>query len=104
MYQLSGPKYGPALCWVTGWLNLLGQTASVSSSFFITAKLIGTIVLMSTGTAYCCDAPPGTPPVPFPANATGTPPAFDYPPPYMGDIGPGRILTNKQMYGVRPKP
>ena len=104
IYQLSGPIYGPALCWVTGWLNLLGQIASVSSTFFITAKIIGTIILLSTGTAYCCDAPPGLPPSPLPLNATDAPPAFDFPPPYMGEIGPGRILTNKQTYGKHKSP
>ena len=49
MYRLSGPKWGPLACWLTGWLNLLGQIASLASVNFTVANLISTIVLLSSG-------------------------------------------------------
>ena len=30
MHVLSGPVIGPGLCWVIGWLNLLGQVSTGS--------------------------------------------------------------------------
>ena len=47
MYKLSGPKWGPLACWMTGWLNLLGQIASLASVNFTVANLISTIVLLT---------------------------------------------------------
>ena len=47
MYKLSGPKWGPLACWMTGWLNLLGQIASLASVNFTVANLISTIVLLA---------------------------------------------------------
>ncbi|EFJ50420.1 amino acid carrier 3 [Volvox carteri f. nagariensis] len=51
IYQLVGPSYGPLICWVTGWLNLLGQIASLASTHYFMAYIISMIILLSTGTA-----------------------------------------------------
>ena len=48
MFRLAGPKWGPLWCWVSGWLNLLGQIASLTASAFLNADLIGTLISMAS--------------------------------------------------------
>ncbi|KAG2436300.1 hypothetical protein HXX76_006611 [Chlamydomonas incerta] len=50
-FQLLPPSVGPLVCWVTGWLNLLGQFASLASTHYFMAYIISTIALLATGTA-----------------------------------------------------
>ncbi len=49
MFELCGDSWGPLACWVTGWLNLLGQVASISSSQYLLANLIASLVDLGTG-------------------------------------------------------
>ncbi|KAF8069535.1 BAT1 [Scenedesmus sp. PABB004] len=55
-FRLAGPKVGPFACWITGWLNLLGQIASVSAVAFLCSGLIHTMASMAAtvngGTPY----------------------------------------------------
>jgi len=49
MHRLAGRKYGPWACWVTGWLNLLGQIAAVSAVSALLADLTSTMIYEATG-------------------------------------------------------
>ncbi len=44
-------RYVCARCGTPGWLNLLGQFASLASTHYFMAYIICTIVLLATGTA-----------------------------------------------------
>eukprot|EP00775_Hariotina_reticulata_P000773 gene773-1085_t len=46
-YRLSGPYGGPFACWLTGWLNLLGQIAAVSAVAFLLSELIITMACLT---------------------------------------------------------
>ncbi|KAI8472838.1 MAG: amino acid/polyamine transporter I [Monoraphidium minutum] len=48
-FRLAGRKFGPWACWVTGWLNLLGQIAAVSAVAALAAGLTATMITMATG-------------------------------------------------------
>ncbi|GLI62318.1 hypothetical protein VaNZ11_004926 [Volvox africanus] len=82
IYQLVEPSVAPVVCWVTGWLNLLGQIASLASTHYFMAYVISVIVLLSTGTA--------TPELP-----EGAIPDYDEMP-----KGPGWFPSNKQFMGI----
>ncbi|KAK9828789.1 hypothetical protein WJX72_002079 [[Myrmecia] bisecta] len=49
-FQL-GKHHGAIACWLTGWLNLLGQAAFVAGNEFSTVQLLSTMLLLGTGTA-----------------------------------------------------
>ncbi|KXZ54383.1 hypothetical protein GPECTOR_5g461 [Gonium pectorale] len=83
IYQLTGPSVGPLICWVTGWLNLLGQIASLASTHYFMAYIVSTIVLLSTGTA----TPQLDPEQPIPDD-------YDMP------AGPGWYPNHKQFFGI----
>ncbi|MEW5316728.1 MAG: hypothetical protein WDW38_008079 [Sanguina aurantia] len=52
IFTLIGPGFwGTFSCWVLGWLNLLGQIASLSAAHFEMATLISTMIMLNTGTA-----------------------------------------------------
>lgn len=80
IFQLSGPKWGPLVCWVNGWLNLLGQIASVASTHYFMAYILTSIALLCTGTAAL---PAGSPP-----------PDDDY------TLGPGWEPTINQFFAI----
>lgn len=48
-FRLAGRKFGPWACWVTGWLNLLGQIAAVSAVASLGSGLTATMITMATG-------------------------------------------------------
>ena len=97
------------------------QIASLSSTHYIMTNIISSIVLLSTGTAFCCNAPPpGAPlmppppgypqppwaPLPPGANFTmpfapPSPPGFPPPPPDYGfsasEPGPGYVFSMTQV-------
>lgn len=103
MYMLLGPKYGPPACWINGWLNLLGQIASLASTHYFTAQLLQTFILLSTGTAtpspsdYSPPPPPDAPGAPYAPGQDESSIVADYvavPP------GPGFVWTPKQTLGL----
>lgn len=49
MNRLAGKRFGAWACWVTGWLNLLGQIAAVSAVAALAAGLTATMITMATG-------------------------------------------------------
>ncbi|GBF99453.1 amino-acid permease [Raphidocelis subcapitata] len=49
MSKLAGKRVGPWACWVTGWLNLLGQIAAVSAVAALAADLTITMATMASG-------------------------------------------------------
>ena len=51
---LVKPSLGPVFAWVMGWTHLLGQCSALSSVLFTTAKLISTIILLGSGSGFCC--------------------------------------------------
>lgn len=50
--RLAPTKWVPAVSWVTGWLNLLGQVAGVASSEYGSAQILLAAVSMSTDFEY----------------------------------------------------
>lgn len=47
-FRLAGRTSGPFACWLTGWLNLLGQIAAVSAVAFLCSGLISTMASMAS--------------------------------------------------------
>ncbi|GLC56117.1 hypothetical protein PLESTB_001066200 [Pleodorina starrii] len=93
IFELVPPSVGPLICWVTGWLNLLGQIASLASTHYFMAYIISVIALLSTGTA--------TPTPQLPTDSSFTPTeakAGDYD--YETAYGPGWFPNNKQFMGI----
>ena len=89
-------------CLPAGWLNLLGQFASLSSTHYVMTLIIEVIVMLSTGTAFCCDQPPPSVPfAPYAPSAPGLPPGADYPPPasydYVDTTGSGFVFTKAMV-------
>ena len=52
-YKLGGPDWGIFSSWMTGWLNLLGQIAGVSSGSYSGAIIIADIVYMLIDNVGC---------------------------------------------------
>lgn len=48
-FRLCGDRFGPWACWVTGWLNLLGQIAAVSAVAALGSGLTATMIEMASG-------------------------------------------------------
>ncbi|GAX78879.1 hypothetical protein CEUSTIGMA_g6318.t1 [Chlamydomonas eustigma] len=99
IHQLSKDTWGPGLCWVTGYC-WLGQIVSLASSSSIITNILSDITLLSTGTVYCCNAPPELPSTPpltpmAPPMAPGT--TADY---VALPTGPGRQFTMQQSYAI----
>ncbi|GFR47638.1 hypothetical protein Agub_g9380 [Astrephomene gubernaculifera] len=92
IFQLTGPSVGPLICWVTGWLNLLGQIASLASTHYFMAYIISTIVLLATGTATPQQQVEG-------AEGSALLPA-DYSGGGEGAEGSGWFPNNKQFMGI----
>ena len=53
-WALVSPSLGPVVAWTTGWVHLLGQCSALASVVFTTAKLIGTVILLGSGSGFCC--------------------------------------------------
>jgi amino acid transporter len=50
--RLAPPQWVPAISWVDGWLNLLGQVAGVASSEYGAAQLLLAAVSMGSDFSY----------------------------------------------------
>jgi amino acid transporter len=50
--KLAPKKYVPAISWVTGWINLLGQVAGIASSEYGSAQLLLAAVSMGSNFSY----------------------------------------------------
>jgi amino acid transporter len=46
--RLAPPKFVPVVCWIVGWLNLLGQVAGIASSEYGSAQLLLAAVSMGS--------------------------------------------------------
>jgi len=50
--RLAPPKYVPAISWIDGWLNLLGQVAGIASSEYGSAQILLAAVAMGSDFSY----------------------------------------------------
>jgi amino acid transporter len=50
--RLAPPEWVPSICWIDGWLNLLGQIAGVASSEYGSAQLLLAAVSMGSDFTY----------------------------------------------------
>ncbi|KAG2482254.1 hypothetical protein HYH03_018798 [Edaphochlamys debaryana] len=108
IFQLTPPRFAPLVCWVTGWLNLLGQIASLASTHYFMAYTISTIVLLATGTAAPTDQQLLDAGIDYgsgsgrsllqDASPSPDPPADDD---YVAwPEGPGWVPTKQQFFGI----
>ncbi|XP_020597859.1 amino-acid permease BAT1 homolog [Phalaenopsis equestris] len=49
--KLSGRRWAPLASWITGWFNIVGQWAGITSIDFSLAQMLQVIILLSTGGA-----------------------------------------------------